>query len=134
MLEWEDVAYSLFNEDDGQLHDIFVFDVSLADWDALFDLVRTSNWWHHYVEDGKEIALPDSAAEVFARRDAHGVALALKPFGGMSFTTHLFEPDEIDFDIDVRDFTGQQHLDQLVRFLRTLGLALERNVHLTPEG
>src|SRR5258706_149520 len=79
MLEWDDVAYSLFNEDDGQLHEISVFDASLADWNAVLDLIRSSNWWHHYVEDGEEFPLPDSATDALPRSPRGDLSCANLP-------------------------------------------------------
>ncbi len=54
--------------------------------------------------------------------------------GRLSINCHFFTTEEIEFDIDPREITGESDFQALTEFMRFVGLKLSRRVALTPEG
>ncbi|GAA0460116.1 hypothetical protein Aca07nite_42100 [Actinoplanes capillaceus] len=131
-LRWEDVAR--YFEDDGSLLDAYVFDVSMTDWQLILDAVRSVGWPHDYSSGGGVQTLPGHIEDIFERRRDCSPTLHIRPAAGIVFATHFFSPENIEFDFDPDDVQGQQALDVLCSFLRTVGQKLNRQVVLTPES
>lgn len=62
-------------EPDGSLLDGYVFETTVADWQALVDLVRSRGWWFDYLEEGRSTRLPHRVADGPWRR-----TVRLRPF------------------------------------------------------
>lgn len=122
-LLWDDVR-NFFDPDlMGALPDLSVAGTSVEDWQAVFDLIRSSGWAWEYVEGGVAGALP-LAAEVLTRpADAETAALRVRP-----------APGEIDFDVDLRELQGQEGVDVLCRLLAVVGRRLGKPVVMTAGG
>ena len=121
-------------EPDGSLLDAYVFDVSVTDWQHVLDVVRTRGWWFEYTSDNSSLPLPEDVREIFDHRGDAATTLHIRPAAGILINTHFFCVDEIEFDLDPREFRGQDQIDVLCSFLRTIGSALGRSVVLTPEN
>ncbi|MFC5723093.1 hypothetical protein ACFP1Z_23270 [Streptomyces gamaensis] len=133
-LLWDDVR-NFFDPDlMGALPDVCVENTSVEDWQAVFDLIRSSGWTWEYVEGSAAGPLP-LAAEVLPRPDdAESVVLRVWPVPGVCVHFWLMSAEEIDFDVDLRELQGQEGVDTLCRFLSTLGRRLNKMVAMTDEG
>ncbi|WP_203832921.1 hypothetical protein, partial [Actinoplanes lobatus] len=131
-LRWEDVAH--YFEDDGSLLDAYVFDVSMTDWQLVLDAVRSVGWPHDYSSGGTLKPLPDRIEDIFERRRDCSPTLHIRPAVDIVVATHFFSPEEIEFDFDPDDVHGQEALNVLCSFLRTVGQKLNKQVVLTPES
>ncbi|GGQ65112.1 hypothetical protein [Kitasatospora griseola] len=134
-LLWDDVRDFLDPDLMGALPDLFVSEVSVEDWQALFDLVEASGWaWEWRVGVSPGGALP-AAAEVFARPvDAETVELRVQPVAGVLVIFRPRSAEEIEFDVDLRELQGQAGVDLLCGLLRTIGRRLGKVVAMTAEG
>ena len=133
-LLWDDVK-DFFDPDlMGALPDLSVADTSVEDWQAVFELVRSSGWTWEYSEGGVAGPLP-LAADVLARpADAETVDLRVWL---VPEVLAIFRPgsvDEIDFDVDLRELQGQGGVDVLCGFLGAIGRRLGKPVRMTGEG
>ncbi|MFF3215436.1 hypothetical protein ACFYYB_32970 [Streptomyces sp. NPDC002886] len=133
-LLWDDVR-NFFDPDlMGALPDVCVPDASAADWEAVFDLIRSSGWTWEYSEGGVAGPLP-SAAEVLSRpADADTVELRVWPVPDVLAIFRPMSADEIDFDVDLNELQGQAGVDTLCDFLRAIGRRLGKPVVMTGEG
>jgi len=133
-LLWDDVRNFFDPYLMGSLPDVYVEDASVEDWQAVFDLVRSSGWAWEYLEGQVAGPLP-SAAEVLAQRAvAETVLLRVWPVAGVLAVFRPWSADEIDFDVDLRELQGQEGVDVLCRFLTAIGRRLGRQVVMTAEG
>ncbi|MFK0294374.1 hypothetical protein ACIQU6_28420 [Streptomyces sp. NPDC090442] len=133
-LWWGDVR-NFFDPDlMGALPDVCVPDASVADWEAVFDLIRSSGWTWEYSEGGVPGPLP-SAVEVLSRpADADAADLRVWPVPDALAIFRPMSADEIDFDVDLRELQGQAGVDTLCEFLGEIGRRLGKPVIMTGQG
>ncbi|MDX3076215.1 hypothetical protein [Streptomyces sp. MI02-7b] len=133
-LLWDDVR-NLFDPDlMGALPDLSVAGTSVEDWQAVFDLVRSSGWTWEYAEGDAVGALPP-AGEVLSRpADAETADLRVRPVPDVLVIFRPMSAEEIDFDVDLRELQGQTGVDTLCGFLRAIGRRLDKPVVMTAEG
>nr|WP_202420679.1 hypothetical protein [Actinomadura rayongensis] len=118
----------------GALPDVEIVGSSVADWQALFDLVRSGGWAWEYAEGGAVRALPLAEA-VFSRpAGAESAELRVWPHPAVLAVFRLYSDERIDFDVDVRELQGQERLDVLCGFLTVLGRRLGKAVEMSAEG
>jgi hypothetical protein len=129
---WDDVS-ELFVAD-GSLLDAYVFDTTVAEWQAFVDLVRSRGWWFEYLEDNHPRRLPDRVDVVLERRADRAVLLRVKPGPEMWVHVHFFTAEEIEVDFSPDELQGQDRLDVVCGFLRAVGRRLGRPMVLTPEN
>ncbi|MEU8900977.1 hypothetical protein [Nocardia sp. NPDC048505] len=132
-LLWDDVR-SLFDpETMGALPDLTIAGTTAADWQALFELIRSSGWEWEYSEDGVPADLP-AAEEVLGRsEDAAMPELRVRPRADVLMVFRPWAAESVDFDVDLRELQGQQGVDLLCEFLGTIGRHLGKPVRLSPE-
>ncbi|MFD3592500.1 hypothetical protein ACFWU5_07200 [Nocardia sp. NPDC058640] len=118
----------------GDLPDLWVPDTSVEDWQAVFELIRSSGWAWEYAEDGTVRPLPP-AADVLPRPvDAESVTLRVRPVPGVEVIFWPMSATEIDFDVNLRELQGQEGVDTLCGLLCALGRLLGKPVFLCAEG
>ncbi|GIH28527.1 hypothetical protein Aph01nite_68370 [Acrocarpospora phusangensis] len=133
-LLWDDVRDFFDPDMMGALPDICVTGTSVEDWQAVFDLVQSDGYTWEYSVGGEVEPLP-SAAEVLARPvEADWVALRVWPAPHVLAIFRPYGPEEIDFDVDLRELQGQTGVDILCGFLSAIGRQLNKPVLMTAEG
>ena len=133
-LLWDDVR-ELFDPDlMGSLPDVCVPRTSVEDWQDLLDLVVASGWRFEYSEGETVLPLPTAAAVLARAPGSQCPALRVWPYSDMLMIFRFFAAEEIDFDIDLREIQGQERLDQLCAFLRSVGRHLGKPVLMGGEG
>ena len=118
---------------DGSLRDIYVHDVDMADWQRLWDYLRAGPYALEFTADGERHPLPDRVDAAFDQAVEASVALLIDG-PHLALVCHFFTPNEIELDVDPRAIDGEQRLDRLLTFLRTLARLLRKEVILTPEN
>jgi hypothetical protein len=118
---------------DGSLRDIYVLGTSEHDWQALLTYLRVSPYPWEYSLDDEVRPLPEHAADILALREQHSPLLQIdQPRLGLN--CHFFSPEEIEFDLDPKDFRTKQDVSYLLDFLRTIGRVLNKSIILTGEN
>lgn len=133
-LLWDDVRDFLDPDLMGALPDVCVPGTTADDWQAVFDLVRSSGWAWTYTEGRVEGPLPRAADVVARQDDAEMATLRVSPVPGVSMIFWVFSAAEVDFDVDLRELRGQAGVDVLCAFLRAVGRRLGKPVLMSAEG
>ncbi|ONI81317.1 hypothetical protein ALI144C_22650 [Actinosynnema sp. ALI-1.44] len=131
-LMWNDVS-ELFVPD-GSLLDAYVFDTTIAEWQAFVDLVRLQGWWFEYLEENHPRSLPDHVEVVLERRPEMGILLQVRPVPEVLVNVHFFTVEEIEVDFSPEELQGQERLDVVCGFLGAVGRRLGKPMVLTPEN
>ncbi|MFB2597475.1 hypothetical protein ACEXQE_06770 [Herbiconiux sp. P17] len=115
-----------FGEEPGILPDGEVLGSSEDDWDAVFAMLRASDW---KVTSGDRISpLPQTRHEIAA-----GESFAVWPVAGVQ--VNFFPgPEMVYFDIDLRELVNQAAMDGLTDLMKRLGDTLGRDVVILEEG
>ncbi|MCY9782847.1 hypothetical protein KIK06_02955 [Nocardiopsis sp. EMB25] len=133
-LLWEDVEDLFDAEVMGALPDVGVPDTSARDWQSLLDLVVERGWRHRYSEDSV-VTAPPSAEAVLSRLAGSGrPELRVWPTDDVLAIFRFMSPEEIDFDVDLRELRGQERLDVFCDFLCAIGRRLGKPVLMGSEG
>ncbi|RKS09326.1 hypothetical protein DFP74_5061 [Nocardiopsis sp. Huas11] len=133
-LLWDDVEDLFDPETMGALPDVRVPDTTVRDWQALLDLVVERGWRHSY-SVGEIPTTRPQAQEVLSRpADAECAQLRVWPADGVEAIFRFHTPDEIDFDVDLRELQGQERLNVLCGFFAAIGRRLGKPVLMDPEG
>lgn len=117
-----------FGEDPGSLPDGVVVGSTPADWVRVFELIDHVGWDVAWNNDGRRVKFsdlddPKRARELFALRPRPGIQINFFP-----------GDNEIDFDIDLREYADQETVDALCAVIAQLGSVLDKSVVLTHEG
>jgi hypothetical protein len=139
-LLWDDVKVLFDPQANGALPDVVVERTTVEDWQVLLDLVRAQGWQYAYSVDGEPMELV-SAADMVVAAYAGGVPelrvtpeLRVWPIPEVLMIFRMYQPESIDFDVDLRELQGQERLNVLVDVLRAIGRSLGKSVLMSAEG
>ncbi|WP_280201951.1 hypothetical protein [Nocardia cyriacigeorgica] len=133
-LIWDDVKNHFDPAVMGALPDIYVHDTNIEDWQAVFDLIRSSGWeWEFRV--GDEVRPLPTAAEVLGRGDDEEVvSLHVRVTPELLAIFRPWFESQVEFDVDLQELQGQGGVDALSGFLGTIGRLLGKEVVMHAEG
>jgi hypothetical protein len=120
---------------DGSWRDIYVLGTNMAEWQRMLDGLRTAGYDLGYtcLGDDRTTQLPTRVEDAFPL-EGECLRLLTVRFGGVEAKCHFFTPEEIEFDIDPRDVSGQAELNALFGFMQCLATSIGREVILCPEA
>ena len=72
--------------------------------------------------------------DMLSRRNEAGIALHVRPAPDVLAIFRPYEPEQIDFDVDLRELQGQRQLDLVCQFFTLIGRKLRKPVLMTPRG
>jgi len=131
---WEEISGWFDPELNGVLPDVHVPGTTIADWRRAIELVRAERWVTEYSIGDAVADLPEQTEALFDRPDDESTLLRVWPVPGLLANFFFHTPTQIDFDVDLRELQGQDRLDALCQFFKTLGRELRKPVVMTPEG
>jgi hypothetical protein len=121
-----------FLKPDGALRDIYVDNTSIKDWENILDKFKNSDFSINYFVDEIESNLPTNASSLFTNGQ-NSVKLQLKK-ENIIINAYLFISDQIEFDIDPRDFVAKEQHSFIFEFLNLLSDATNKTVKLCEEN
>nr|WSX73029.1 hypothetical protein OH826_03735 [Streptomyces sp. NBC_00899]WSX80905.1 hypothetical protein OH826_47775 [Streptomyces sp. NBC_00899] len=133
-LLWDDVKCFFDPDLMGSLPDVRVPDASVEDWQAVLDLVAANGWKCQYAEGATELPVPRAEAVLSRPADAECPEPRVRPTTDVLAIFRFYAPDEVDFDVRLRELQGQERLDVFCGFLREIGRQLGKPVLMDPEG
>ena len=131
-MAWKDVASEFVW--DGAWRDIYVVGTTIADWQRVLDLLsdRTPDALAFYV-DGEKLSSAPSAEVIFARRQETSTLLQVTA-GDVHLNCHFFCEEEIEFDLDPRELRGEEDLQAVLTFMRSITEGAGKPAILTHEN
>jgi len=132
VIEWSRIVRDVFYLD-GSLRDIYVLGTSEHDWQAMLAYLRVSPYPLEYLVDGEMRPLPEHVAEIFALTEDHFVVLQIDR-ARLGLKCHFFTPQQIECDLDPKDFQDEQYVSSLLDFMRSIGRAVNKPIILTGEN
>lgn len=121
-----------FLNPDGALRDIYVENTSIKDWENILDIFKKSDFTINYFIDEIESNLPANVSSLFTNSQ-NSVRLQLKK-ETIIINTYLFLNDQIEFDIDPRDFVTEEQHSVIFEFLKLLSDATNKTIILCEEN
>jgi len=117
---------------DGSLRDIYITPATLADWRAVYPVLRSFPVVEYSV-DGVTQPVPASVEQVFGVRRFANPMLRVR-VGATLVVFHFFTDEEIECDFLPNEIRSQVDLDALLAFVRRIGDATRKRVVITPEN
>jgi hypothetical protein len=133
-LRWDDVRGFFDPELVGALPDVLVPGASVADWQALLDLVEERGWEHQYSEGSSVLPVPRAEVVLARPADAEAAQLSVWLTAEILAIFRFYSTDAVDFDVNVRELQGQERLDLFCEFLTAIGRRLGKPVLMDAEG
>lgn len=133
-LLWGDVKVFFDLDGMGSLPDVRIPGASVADWQAVLDLISESGWKCQYSEGDVVKPVPRAEAVLSRPPDAECADLRVWPVAGILAIFSFYTSEEINFNVDLRELQGQERLDVFCGFLRAIGRRLGKPVLMDPEG
>ena len=131
MIQWKDVESDF--KIDGSLRDVYITPATIGDWQKTLDVVQLLPSLKFSVDQRQE-QLPSSVDAIFLlRREGHHPMLAVT-VGRTGVVFHFFSEQEVECDIDPREFCSQEDLDIFLNFVRRLGDCVGKVVNVTHEN
>jgi hypothetical protein len=130
MISWETCREDF--RSDGSLRDIYVTPATLADWRAIYPLLRGFPAVEFSV-DGVVQPPPPTVEQAFAVRSSASPMLRFR-VGRALVVFHFFSEEEIECDVVPHEISSQTDLDALLGFVRQIGDATHKRVVVTPEN
>ena len=117
---------------DGALVDLLVPGTDPADWEFFWAALRASPFKLRVFRESESIPLPESAAWVFAERQAASV-MASVLVGVVTANCHFFG-DNVELDIDPREVVNETAFESVLELMRFVAAAVRRPVYAVAEG
>jgi hypothetical protein len=133
-LRWDDVRDFFDPELMGSLPDVLVSGTSIADWQAVLDLVEEHGWKHQYSEGSSVLPMPRAEAVLARPADAESAQLSVWLAAEALAIFRFYSADAVDFDVNLRELQGQDRLDLFCEFLTVIGRRLGKPVLMDAEG
>ena len=118
---------------DGSWQDIYVLGTDVAGWQRMLDGLRSADYDLRYFRDNNPTELPARAEDAFPNEREYCPLLSVQ-FCGILANCHFFSFEEIEFDVDPWEVSGQAQLDALLEFMRCLAAAVGQDAILCPEN
>ncbi|MFD7236403.1 hypothetical protein ACFWAT_13995 [Streptomyces syringium] len=133
-LLWDDVKCFFDPELMGALPEVRVPDASVEDWQAVLDLIIARGWRCQYSEGGAVMPVPAAEEGLSRPAGAERGELRVWPAAVVLAIFRFYAPEEVSFEVDLRELHGQERLEVFCGFLRAIGERLGKPVLMDPEG
>jgi hypothetical protein len=118
---------------DGSLRDIYLLGTNEQDWQKLLTFLHTSSYSVRFIIAGEQQPIPEGIGDVFSLVDTHGGMLQIDT-DHLKLHCYFYTYEEIEFDIDPRNISNERQIFRLLNFMRMVGIALSKEIVLTPES
>ncbi len=134
-ISWETLKQKVYYSD-GALMDVLVLDTKLEDWRIWVDFVNTNyriEWFEGSSETTKEKIDSDVVLEILLG-NLDFVSTSKIFTGKIQINSHFFWDEEIENDLDPREFKTIEEHNSLMKYLIKMSTVLEKEVIVTPEN
>lgn len=118
---------------DGSFRDVYVFDMSLEDFEMFLSFVRPKLTESSFKVDECVEKLPESYSKVIDIREKSSCILEI-PVGNSTLNCHFFDETELEFNFVPKDYDNEEDWAALDGFLRELLAVFRKNLVVTNEN
>ncbi|MBU2994920.1 hypothetical protein KO500_00645 [Cellulophaga baltica] len=134
-LNWKELNNDIYFWD-GSWRDIFIPDTDRNDWKIFVDFINERfdiKWFNENTQKTETKINFDRLIEFWDKKiDWNNTANIY--LDNIQINTHFFTEDEIECDIDPREFNGINDHEKLMEFLTELSNRLNKRIKITPEN
>ena len=133
-MTWNDLKNTIYNWD-GSLLDIYIQNTTSQDWETWVSIVNKKfkiNWYNG-VTDQDCNSIDFSVIKQFWSGKTDLTSTAVVHVGNTTVKAHFFTQEEIENDIDPREFKSIEDHNNLIDYLKELSKKLNKEVIVTPE-
>jgi len=116
-------------EPDGSLRDVYIQGTIKKDWDNFIEYAKNLRYSYKVNNEEKELSL--NLDSFWQQENQKLLSLYI---GNIQINCHFFGEEEIELDIDVRDFKRDQDYLDFVDFIKQIGTKLAKDVIVTGEN
>ena len=121
---------------DGSWRDFYVLQANRADWKTWIDFVNQNyriDWFNG--KTGRDENQIDFGVIEEYWNGNHDLCSTAKVFiDKIQINAHFFDNNELENDIDPREFNSIEEHDKLIKYMSTLSNLLNKEIILTPEN
>mgnify|MGYP003576451900 CR=1 FL=1 len=114
---------------DGSLRDVYAKQMTMDRWEAFLSLALRVEY--RYTSDGEPATAPDARTIFGDRNHSHLLTLLI---AGAQINCHFFTESELELDIDPGEVLAANAHAAVLRFLETVGAAIQLPLSITPEN
>ena len=130
-MTWDD--YKKAFEFNGTWRDIYITETELKDWKTLLEFLAEGSYPVKFLVNGAEQPLHTNVWQIFQDQKKDLMPLLSIDISGVAITSHFFDQNEIEFDLDPREVTDSSKAEAILDFMKQIGDELDKPVHLTEE-
>jgi len=134
-MDWNTLKEQVYFED-GSLRDIYVLDTSLEDWRKWTELVNGKykvRFFNGNTDQEME-TIDFEMVQAYWTGQVEAGNNVIVNVGAFEVNCHFFGPDELENDIHPESFQSMDDHDQLMEYLATVSVHLNKKVLLTAEN
>ena len=134
-MNWTQLKNSIYNWD-GSWRDIYVKNTTSKDWEKWVQFVN-SNFeikWHNANLKRDEPKIDFNVIQEYWRGNTELISTAQIFLDKIQINSHFFGNDEIENDLDPREFRSMEDHQKLIKYLKGVSKHLGKPVFLTPEN
>ena len=131
---WDEIKW-IFKVD-GSLRDIYVQDVSIAEWEKLIDLLNNKYWVTSSIAGEEPSNRIDKEYAIKYLTENNGEMNAVATtihIDNLKINCHFFLAEQIELDVDPKEVTTIEDIERIQDFMEDISKCLDRQVTLTAE-
>jgi hypothetical protein len=134
-MEWDYLKENLYHWD-GSWRDIYIKDTSKDDWEKWISFVNEYYRieWYNPITDILETKIDFKVIKDIFEGNSEYVTTANVFIEDIQINAHFFTANEIENDIDPREFNSKDDHFKLMNYLKAISKLLRKQVILTPEN
>ncbi|WP_139957800.1 hypothetical protein [Flavicella sediminum] len=134
-MNWKELNIDIYFWD-GSWRDIFILDTDRKDWKVFVDFINEKfdiKWFNENTQK-TETKINFERLIDFWDKKIEWNNTANIYLDNIQINTHFFTENEIELDIDPREFNGINDHEKLMEFLTELSSRLNKRIKITPEN
>ena len=134
-MNWADLKDKIYYWD-GSWRDIYVLHTSRADWKIWVDYVNKNYriGWHNAKADKDENQIDFGVIKEYWSGNHDLCSTANVFIDKIQINAHFFDDNEMENDIDPREFNSMEDHNKLIKYMVDLSTLLDKEIILTPEN
>ncbi len=135
MKTWPELKQSIYYYD-GSLRDIYVLNTTAHDWKNWINFVNENcivDWLNGKTLKSESKITFDIVNEFFEGNEDYSSSANIL-IDKIQLNVHFFQANEIEFDLDPKDFHTIDHHNKFLEVMKLMSIAIQKPIIITPEN